>query len=67
LGVVFAFRPPEDALEDVVGAAVVPELELELLDPQPAANASAEQAITAAGRPLLIGTILSRASRVSKP
>jgi len=57
LGVVFAFSPPEDGVLDV--AAVV-ELELELLDPQPAASRSAKQAIATAGTPLLIWTILSR-------
>jgi hypothetical protein len=57
LGVVFAFRPPEDALV----LAVVELLVLELLDPQPAANRSAEQAITTGSNgPLLIGAILSR-------
>jgi hypothetical protein len=58
LGVVFAFSPPDDGvLVEVVG---VIELELELDDPQPTANRSAEQPITTTGRPLLIGTILSR-------
>jgi len=54
LGVVFAFSPPEDDVLDVV--AVV-ELELEPLDPQPAASSSAAQAIATAGsgKPLLIG------------
>jgi hypothetical protein len=58
LGVVFAFRlllgVPDAALLELV------ELLLELLDPQPASSISAEQAITTTGRPLLIGTILSR-------
>jgi hypothetical protein len=61
LGVVLdCFRPPEDGLlvVEVVGVVAL-ELE-ELDDPQPAANRSAEQAITTTGRPLLIGTILSR-------
>jgi hypothetical protein len=52
LGVVSGFRPPEDALVLAVVELLDP---LELLDPQPAANRSAEQAITTAGRgPLLI-------------
>jgi hypothetical protein len=54
LGVVVGFKPPDEAaLDDVVAGVVVLELELESLDPQPAANVSAE-AITTAGKPLLI-------------
>jgi hypothetical protein len=57
LGAVVGFSPPEgDVLEVVVAVLVL----LDPLDPQPAANTSAEQAITTTGRPLLIGTILSR-------
>ncbi len=46
-GVVSVFNPPEaDVLELVVVAAVVA-VELEPLDPQPAASSSAEQTIAA--------------------
>jgi hypothetical protein len=58
LGVVAGFSPPEGDVLEVVVAVLV--LLLDSLDPQPAANTSAEQAITTTGRPLLIGTILSR-------
>jgi hypothetical protein len=59
LGVVVAFSPPLA----VVGVAVLDDAdeledveEFELFeDPQPAANRSAEQAITTTGKPLLIG------------
>jgi hypothetical protein len=56
--VVFGFSPPEGDVLEVVVAVLV--LLLDLLDPQPAASTSAEQAITTTGRPLLIWTILSR-------
>ncbi len=66
MGVVFAFSPPDVEVLEVVDVLAVEALELELeldsLDPQPTANSSAEQAIATAGRPLLIGTILSRGS-----
>jgi hypothetical protein len=64
LGVVVGLSPEEEGALAVVELELELELEvefeLELLDPQPAANGSARQAITATGRPLLIGTILSR-------
>jgi hypothetical protein len=61
---VSAFNPPEVDVLDVVAVVA---LEPEPLDPQPAASSSAEQAIAMAGRPLLIGTILSRASLAFQP
>jgi hypothetical protein len=51
LGVVAGFSPLEDDVLEVVVAVLV--LLLDSLDPQPAANTSAEQAIRT-GRPLLI-------------
>jgi hypothetical protein len=48
---VSGFKPPEDALVLAVVELVVEEL----LDPQPAANRSAEQAITTGSGPFLIG------------
>jgi hypothetical protein len=61
LGVVVGLSPPEEGALDVVAVVELElELELELDDPQPAASRSARQGMTATGRPLLIGTILSR-------
>jgi hypothetical protein len=57
---VFAFSPPDVGVLEVVEVVAVEALELELeldsLDPQPAANASAAQAIMMVGRPLLMAS-----------
>jgi hypothetical protein len=58
---VVVFNPPDVAVLEVVAVDAV-EVELDPPDPQPAAYTSAQQAIVAAVRPLLIGTFLSRAS-----
>ncbi len=57
----FAFSPPDVAVLEVAGVldvvavdALELELELDSLEPQPAANSSAAQAIMVVGRPLLM-------------